>query len=386
MDVILRGSTQSANIGDRLMSAVAGALFRDLGVENAYRLKHNGKGLEDIPDLHRIRAVFDLGNVHYCDSWLKPLDDRLRSSIRFNRLVSEADLIFLPCSWGPYREQHRSLLDELTREAIVFGRDRNSVRFLNETLGADRATLCPDLAIMCEPEDPALGRHLLGQLGLSVDQPILGVIPNCRCVEAGITPLSDPTQYHRLLRRAVTWATENGYGVVGISHMVGTDRDAKLLDDLSIPIVQSNIPGEVRSVIANLSAAVCSRYHGLVNCLVHGVPPISLGWHHKYSGIMELFGLLDFDHPLEHDEGELVARLDAMSAARDELMQRLRLRVLEARSEIRGCMGSMSARIGGPSEVLLAPIVVDDRGIDPFPWHRPSRFQRLLRRVKRSGV
>jgi hypothetical protein len=101
---------------------------------------------------------------------------------------------------------------------------------------------------------------------------------------------------------------------------------------------------------------------------------------------MELFGLLDFDHPLEHDEGELVARLDAMSAARDELMQRLRLRVLEARSEIRGCMGSMSARIGGPSEVLLAPIVVDDRGIDTFLRHRPSRFQRLLRRVKRSVV
>jgi len=366
------------------MSTVAGALFRDLGVENTYRLSHKGKELGNIPDLHRISAVFDLGNVHYCDSWLKPLEDRLQSSIRFNQRVSEAALVFLPSSWGPYREVLRSLLDEMTRDAIVFGRDRNSVRFLNETLGTDRATLCPDLAIMCEPEDPAVGRELLGELGLSMDGPILGVIPNCRCVEEGITPLSDPTQYYRLLRRAVMWARENDYEVVGISHMVGTDRDAKLLDDLSIPVVQSNVPGEVRSVIANLSAAICSRYHGLVNCLVHGVPPISLGWHPKYSGIMELFGLLEFDHPLEHDEGGLVARLDAVSTNRDELVERIRRRVLEARSEIRGCMGSMSTRVGGPSEVLVTPVVVDDRGIDTLRQHRTNRFRRLLRRVTRS--
>jgi hypothetical protein len=384
MDVILRGATQTENIGDRLMSVVANALFKDLAVENTYRLNHKGKGLRDIPDLHKVEAIFDLGNIHYCDTWPKPLEDRLRNSIRFNQDVSNAVPVFLPCGWGPYRPEHRELLDELTQGAIVFARDRISLRFLNDALGEDRATLCPDLALMCEPEDPACGRRLLSELGLSSEQPILGLIPNSRCVEEGVTPLADPTQYHRHLRSVVSWAGDNGYQVVGISHMVGTDRDTKLLNDLNIPIVQSDIPSMVRSVIANLDAAVCSRYHGLVNCLVHGVPPISLGWHHKYSGLMELFDLLDFDHPLEHDESELVARLNNLSANQGQLVQRLHKRVDEARSEIRGCMGSMSVRLGGPPEVLLNPVIVDDTGIEPLKRHRKTRFQRLLRRMKPS--
>ena len=380
MDVILRGATQTENIGDRLMSAVANALCKDLAVENSYRLNHKGKGLKDISDLHKVEAVFDLGNIHYCDTWPKPLEDRLRQSIRFNQDVSSAALIFLPCGWGPYRPEHQALLDELTRGATVFARDRTSLRFLNETLGVDRATLCPDLALMCQPEDPAFGRRLLDELGLSPEQPILGVIPNSRCVEEGITPLSDPAQYHRHLRSVVRWARENGYQVVGISHMVGTDRDTKLLNDLSIPIVQSDVPSRVRSVIANLDAAVCSRYHGLVNCLVHGVPPISLGWHHKYGGLMELFDLLDFDHPLEHDESELVARLDSLSATREQLVQRISKRVGKARSEIQSCMGVVSSSLGGPPEVLLDPILVDDRGVEAF---RPTRIQKLRRKLSR---
>lgn len=71
MDVILRGATQTENIGDQLLSAVANALCRDLAAENVYRLNHKGKGLKDIPNLHKVEAVFDLGNIHYCDTWPK---------------------------------------------------------------------------------------------------------------------------------------------------------------------------------------------------------------------------------------------------------------------------------------------------------------------------
>jgi hypothetical protein len=366
------------------MSAVAAALFRDLGVECSHRLDHKGRGLEYIRDLHKVKVVFDLGNVHYCDTWPKPLEQRLQSSIRFNRAVPAAALVFLPSSWGPYRPAHRALLDELTKGAIVFGRDRYSVRCLNETLEEERAVLCPDLALLCEREDPAVGRQILLELGLSNEAPILGLIPNSRCVEAGITPLSDPAQYHCHLRAAVRWAVRNEYQVVGISHMVGTNRDARLLDELGIPVFQSDQPTQVRSVMANLSAAVCSRYHGLVNCLVHGVPPVSLGWHAKYRGIMDLFGLFDFDHPLEQSEGDLIARLDALSTGRAGLVRQLGDRLQTARNEIRGCMRSMSARIGGPTEVLANPVIVDDVAADNLMPGRPTRLQKLWRRARRS--
>jgi hypothetical protein len=44
----------------------------------------------------------------------------------------------------------------------------------------------------------------------------------------------------------------------------------------------------------------------------------------------------------------------------------------------------MSARLGGPSEVLLDPVIVADTGVETLQRHRKTRFQRLLRRMKRS--
>ncbi len=381
-EVVLRGSTENQNIGDRLMWAATSALLRDMGVITTYRFTHWDRRFDAVPRPNRVDALLDLGNVYYCDSWPQPLRDRMRRCLRFNRTFRNAALVYLPCGWGPYHREDWPQLKELTRRAIVFARDPISLGYINEALDSDQATLCPDLAFMCQSADMTVGAELLQHLGFSLREPILGLIPNARCVEEGVTPLRDPSIYHRHLRQAVTWAHTNGYQVVGISHMVDTDRDRKLLVGLDVPIVESNDPTTVRSIIANLSLAVCSRYHSLVNCLVHGVPAVSLGWQHKYRGLMEHFRLSELDHPLEQRSEQLSDRLGHLSRSRNRISHEIREKVQQARATIHTEMSRLSRHLGGPAEVFKEPVPFESDEIRTVSHVRLAPGPRVLRFIR----
>jgi hypothetical protein len=364
------------------MWAVTYALLRDLGVAHSYRFTHWDRRFDAVPSPNHIDALFDLGNVYYCDSWPQPLRDRIRRCVRMNRVFRHATRVYLPCGWGPYQQEDWPRLGQLTRGAIVFARDQISLEYINEALGSERATLCPDLALMCRSEEAAAGADLLHKLGISIRDPILGLIPNARCIEAGVTPLDDPSVYHRHLERVVAWSRRNGYQVIGISHMVDTDRDRQLLIGLDVPVVETNDPTTVRSVIANLSLAVCSRYHSLVNCLVHSIPAVSLGWQHKYKGLMQYFSLSEFDHPLGQSSEQLLDRLRRLNSSRDQLTGQIRSTVRQARSTIRIQMSHLSRELGGPTSVLTKPIPFDNAEIRTVSHVRLAPGPRVLRFIR----
>jgi polysaccharide pyruvyl transferase WcaK-like protein len=380
---VLRGSTESQNIGDRLMWGVADALLRDLNATETHRFTHWDKRFDAVPNLGNVDAVFDLGNVYYCDSFQQSLRDRVRRAIRFNRAFRQSQIVFLPCGWGPFRRADWPLIRELTRDAIIFAREQISLDYINDALGGERAHLCPDLALMCEAATPDIGQELLRNLGLADGDPLLGLIPNVRCIEQGVTPLSDPSIYYNHLKAVTAWSRANGYQVVGISHMVDTDRDRKLMEGLGVPIVQSNDPLTVRSVIANLSVAVGSRFHGLVNCLVHGVPVVSLGWQHKYRGLMQGFDLSDFDHPLDQSCDQLTERLVGLTSARERLATQISNRLLKARECILENMGRLSVALGGPSRVLTSSVRFESTEIKTHSHVRSTTGARVLRCAKR---
>ncbi len=364
------------------MWTVANGLFRDMGVAKCYRYSHVDKRFDAVPDRQNVEALFDLGNVYYCDSWPWPLHDRIRRSIRFNQSFPRATIVYLPCGWGPFQPKDQSLLDRLTRGAITFARDQISLDYLNETLETERAVLCPDLAIMCREEEPAEGANLLRRLGVSAQQPVLGLIPNVRCVEEGVSPLSDPSVYYDHLRSVLDWSYKNDHQVVGISHMVETDRDRKLLTGLGVPIVESSDANAIRSVVANLSIAVAGRYHSVVNCLVHGVPVISLGWQHKYPGLMQYFESPEFDHPLAESSGQLLERIAALASSRDRCSKKIIAKLEDARSEIRKNMNALSRQLGRPSSVLTTPVRFENAMIETDSHIRLSKGMRLIRLIR----
>jgi Polysaccharide pyruvyl transferase len=53
-------------------------------------------------------------------------------------------------------------------------------------------------------------------------------------------------------------------------------------------------PLEMRRCIGGARAVIASRFHGLKNALAQNVPVLSLGWSHKYTELMKVYGLSDY--------------------------------------------------------------------------------------------
>jgi polysaccharide pyruvyl transferase WcaK-like protein len=174
----------------------------------------------------------------------------------------------------------------LVAGATVLVRDKFSAESINALLGAPVADYCPDLAFLYPTASAEAARPLLERTLKDPAKPIVGLIPNQRCVEAGVTPLQRPEHYIDCLARSRDFALSRGFNVVGLSHMLNTDRDVALIRDLGVECITTNDTTLIRSIIANLAVCVCSRYHGVVSCLSHGTPVLALGWHHKYRNLM----------------------------------------------------------------------------------------------------
>ena len=99
---------------------------------------------------------------------------------------------------------------------------------------------------------------------------------------------------------------------------------------------------------------------------------------------MQYFDLQEFDHPLEESSEQLCDRLLALTADRPQLAEQISDMVIQARSEIRVCMGGMSTQLGGPSSVLADPVRFNNATIDTVSKRRRSGgWARLLRRTRK---
>lgn len=333
---ILKGGGELENLGDVMMRHEAEALIASLGFDIVHRVGHG----EITPDVARggddIDAIFVLGSIQYSDAWPQPtLLERLERSIRFHRHFPRAKVVFLPATWGGFTPEHREALQSLVGGAIVFVRDRFSADCINGLLGRHVADYCPDLAFGYPTAAPGTARPLLERTLAHPAKPILGIVPNQRCVEPGVTPVRRPADYIEALVRVRDHAETRGFNVIAISHMLQTDRDLMLMRDLGITCVPVSDVAETRSLIANLALCVCSRYHGLISCLSHGVPVLALGWHHKYRNVMQDMGLADYHVSVADLPRDLSPILDAMHANRASLHRTIVDNVAAARRLIR---------------------------------------------------
>lgn len=328
---IIKGAREKKNVGDSLMQSVAKDFITRLGFKRLYLYGHKEAKFARPINKGSIEAIFTLGAIQFTTAWEEPLSARLQRAIVFKNQFKNAKNIYLPSSWGPFDESTHDLLDELTADSIVFGRDTQSVKDINQVLGKTRAHYCPDLAFLYPEESKDSGQQALAQSGLDPLKPILGIIPNARCVQEKVTPLSDSGRYYQYLNNAICWGQEHGFQVVGLSHMVNTSKDAELLKQFQLPVIESDRPHVIRSVLSQFSIAVCSRYHGVVNCLNHGVPVVSLGWHHKYDRLMKDFNLQDYNYSLIEETGLLEDRLERISSS----LEQVRNQIVTARDECR---------------------------------------------------
>lgn len=80
----------------------------------------------------------------------------------------------------------------------------------------------------------------------------------------------------------------------------------------------------IRSLIQHSAAVITSRFHAMVAALALGVPPLVIGWSHKYEEVLDQFGC--FDNAVDFSEAydALASRLDDLLDHREEIARGIR--------------------------------------------------------------
>lgn len=342
---ILKGGGELENLGDVMMRHEAEVLIDSLGFRIVERVGH-GEISPEVARTAGVEAIFVLGSIQYSDAWPQPtLVERLERSIRFHRHFPKAKVVFLPATWGAFESAHRDALARLVAGATVLVRDRFSADSINGLLGRLVAGYCPDLAFGYPEAPRELARPFLERVFQDPNRPLMGIIPNQRCVEPGVTPLRRPGDYTDALTQARDWAISRGFNVIGISHMLNTDRDLALMRDFGIVCLPTTDPATTRSLIANLTFCICSRYHGLISCLSHGTPVLAFGWHHKYRNLMTDMGLADYHVSVADLPRDLSPVQDALARHHRELRRSIADNVARTRQTIRTQTAPLSSAL-----------------------------------------
>lgn len=113
-----------------------------------------------------------------------------------------------------------------------------------------------------------------------------------------------------------------------ISDLVANEK-CKLVNPTGLTAMQ------IKGVVAQSSVVVASRYHTVIAALSLEKPTISIGWHHKYRGVLGLFGLEDWDMPVDKLElDSLQQKFDQLWNQRTEISRTIALKLPDVKMDI----------------------------------------------------
>jgi polysaccharide pyruvyl transferase WcaK-like protein len=258
---------------------------------------------------HEVDVLLDASGFSYGDYWgvdnlKRRLVDRL---VRWRRPGRKA--IMLPQALGPFTSAESKKLFEQAVALLdhVFVRDQQSMKHVSAVTSARHVSLAPDFTGLLHPELDARYSELVGA-GF--------IIPNEKVVTGHDEGLRNA--YLDFLVQAVESAIDAGNRVHILVHE--GEKDARIARELnsrlSRPLNIADLPStlQTKALIGQAKFVVGSRFHGVVSALTAGVPPLVVGWSHKYEELLSEYGIADFIVNLDHrDEwsGKITALLNA---------------------------------------------------------------------------
>jgi polysaccharide pyruvyl transferase WcaK-like protein len=200
----------------------------------------------------------------------------------------------------------------LGRCEAVFTRGERSFAHVQALLGpGPRVRRAADVAFLLGPHD-ALGQRATPAVAQALAaigkeraraRSVVGLCPS------SLLMAKDPARYTWLFSTLAVELAAAGDLVVLLPHATlgSADAGARSNDLWAIGRVLAALPPEVRSeliaveedvhavellgLLGALDLAVVSRFHAMVGALCGGVPPVVVGWSHKYREVMEEFDL-----------------------------------------------------------------------------------------------
>lgn len=235
-------------------------------------------------------------------------------------------------SFGPYpRNMQRIIaLHGLRYADLILVREAKSRALLADMGIADeRVIQVPDSAFMFEPHISFDARPLLGMK--RSDEQVVGItarswLPGAKqhAYERAMAEFIDRISQQDGLRVAViaqvTAAQQNDDDrVVGrrIQELLGPRSNVVFLDERFTHY-------EIKSIFANLSYLVGTRFHSVIFALTAGVPALAIEYEHKTSGIMQDLGLDKWVLPIEDVTADkLTVLFDGLVHEREAYIRKL---------------------------------------------------------------
>lgn len=222
--------------------------------------------------------------------------------------------ILMPQSFGPFEDGEKAALARMAVESatLVGVRDTQSLDYL-QRLGC-AAHVLPSIdytGLLNNSSSFALADEQHNRLV---------IIPNVKIGER-FGAAAEESYVRQLAEIADTMQRRQGMKTVILAHTEFKDDDlaARLASVCEAGAVIRGDPLEMRRYIGGSRAVIASRFHGLKNALAQNVPALSVGWSHKYTELMRVYGLSDYavditsGPPLAHCLRRLLAAENALA-------------------------------------------------------------------------
>jgi polysaccharide pyruvyl transferase WcaK-like protein len=182
---------------------------------------------------------------------------------------------------------------------MILARDQASREALREIGIRGRLMVCPDSAFLVEPSESEASRRIAA---VRASRPVVGISVSFQARDRakGEQPYVEvmarlvdhmAEQYHAyvlIIPNELNSAGTLDRSVAAEVQQRATSRDCEVVD------AEGLRPEELKGVMGECDAVVAARYHAVVACLSMGVPTLAIGWHHKYRGVLALFGQESF--------------------------------------------------------------------------------------------
>lgn len=327
-DVAVGGGRESRAMKPNLVSMLPGATFK----QHAF---NSGIAVADamwrlIPEIVRKRlpvtsfrdvdVAIDLSGYCFGDQWGQ---DRVERASLTYQLLREAGarIVLMPRTWGPFETISAASMDALFDQVdLAFARDQRSLSITQVKLSPAnhrKLSFAPDYTHAVEP-DPARW---------PVEPGTVMLIPSSRVIDSGTMSRND---YHELFADARAQLAACGLRPRLLIHEISNDLafigQAGAMGFTHEEVLKPENAIAAKSMIAQASAVVTSRLHGLYNALNSQVPVAVVAWSFKYEEALKQYDctqcLVDMSRPQESLPEKIRLITDPGTAA--DLQERMR--------------------------------------------------------------
>jgi colanic acid/amylovoran biosynthesis protein len=276
------------------------------------RLGFPGRWLpHPVRSLRECRALFDVSGISFHDGRLGVVAYNLMCL--WPALLLKVPVVRLSQAMGPFRHPLNRLLARWAtrRSRHTYARGRLTAGFMAELgVPAESWSVAPDVAFAYRPEysltaenDQRVAelRERLAGLAAAGTR-VVAVVPSSLVNQKLAREGGDYVgllhtlvrDLHRLGVHVLVMpnATRAGLDVPRNNDItVVTQLRDRIADDaLTVSYVDYDLnTASIRSLVEQCTLLVTSRFHAMVAALALGVPPLVMGWSHKYEEVLELF-------------------------------------------------------------------------------------------------